>query len=205
MGQVDLSRTALVTVGPEAFYDDSIDEIILPPSTRIIGQGAFAYTGLTTIDLENTQVQIIDTSLFEKCGSLTTVRWPRNLIGINPAAFKQTGLTGTLDLRATQLVYIDTEAFNEVKFDSVRFPSTLRHILGPNAFTGIDLFDVSNTTDLVISQHAIRDGVKSFQPSNTTFTSLTNINCNSDPARLVNETFCNCNNSDMSCFGSTEY
>ena len=59
-----------------------------PASITTIGTGAFAYSGITSIDLPES-VTKLETQAFDNCSALTTVNIPKNLTDIGMGAFNK--------------------------------------------------------------------------------------------------------------------
>ena len=83
--------TGLTTVEIDAFHDDSIHSIILPPTITSIEKNAFMKTRLQYIDIPE-GVTSIGGWVFYECGNLGSIRLPKSLETIGANAFSYTGI-----------------------------------------------------------------------------------------------------------------
>lgn len=93
---VTLPRT-LSSIGNGAFRRCiSLTGIAVPPTVDRIGSEAFhCCNSLATIDLEKTQVTIMEDATFADCTALTAIKLPRGLTQIKERVFFRTGLWAT--------------------------------------------------------------------------------------------------------------
>ena len=126
----------LEKIGEDAFHYSSITSIEIPNSVRTIGMYAFAMcANLTSANLP-TGLTTINSSLFLNCSKLTSINIPEHVKTIGGAAFNLCGLT-SIDLPAS-LVQIGSGAFAFCdKLTSV----TCRALVPPaaeGAFAGVE-------------------------------------------------------------------
>jgi len=92
--EVDLSATSVSVLGLGVFFESlSLKKITLPSSLTEIGQNCFTYaSNLTTINLEDTGLTMIDKYAFGYCTALTSVSFPATLLNIGDYAFEYSAL-----------------------------------------------------------------------------------------------------------------
>ena len=101
LATLKLPTTGLTSIGDRAFQgaftgDSALKTLPLPSSVTSIGQSAFQSSGLTSIDLANTQVTTIQNSTFNGAASLATVKLPATVTSIGDSAFQGTTKLATL-------------------------------------------------------------------------------------------------------------
>ena len=81
------------TIGDYAFgYTESLEKAEFPDSVKVIGYGAFAYSGISTLDLN--KVEELDIEAFRECVNLTEITLPATIKRMEGNAFKNCiGLT----------------------------------------------------------------------------------------------------------------
>ena len=115
--------TGLATIGDGAFQScTSLESITLPEGLTTIGDGAFAASGLTWIDLSNTQVTTILHDTFAGCHDLANVKLPKDLATIE----------GSGGIGSTYGAFEFCYGLTDITFYSV--PDTI----GTNAFAGVN-------------------------------------------------------------------
>ena len=77
----------LESISYYCFNSPRLTSIDLPSSLTSIGWGAFEGSGLTYLDLSNTQISSIDSEVFSNCSSLTSIEIPSSLTSISDSAF----------------------------------------------------------------------------------------------------------------------
>ena len=130
----------LEKIGEDAFHYSSITSIDIPNSVRTIGMFAFAScANLTSANLP-TGLTTINSGLFLNCSKLTSINIPEKVKTIGSSAFVFCGLT-SIDLPAT-LVQIGSGAFGYCdKLTSV----TCRALVPPaaeDAFQGVEVANI---------------------------------------------------------------
>lgn len=84
--KIELSNS-LIEIGSYAFGGcSSLQNIVIPNSVTIIGDGAFCFTSLTNITIPNSLTKI-GCCLFHSCRLLNDVTIPNTIISIGPNAF----------------------------------------------------------------------------------------------------------------------
>jgi len=112
-----------------------------PADVVAIGHGAFAGTGLQTIELPET-VTFIDDSAFKDCIGLTSVVIPLKVTEIGPRAFEGCKKLESLGIRGASLVKIGASAFSGcTSLTSLQVPSSVVTI-GEKAFQGTGITSV---------------------------------------------------------------
>ncbi len=81
------------TIGDYAFgYTESLETVEFPDSVKVIGYGAFAYSGISTLDLN--KVEELDIEAFRECVNLAEITLPETIKRMEGNAFKNCiGLT----------------------------------------------------------------------------------------------------------------
>ena len=130
----------LEKIGEDAFHYSSITSIDIPNTVRTIGMFAFAScANLTSANLP-TGLTTINSGLFLNCSKLTSIKIPEKVKTIGSSAFTLCGLT-SIDLPAT-LVQIGSGAFGYCdKLTSV----TCRALVPPaaeDAFQGVEVANI---------------------------------------------------------------
>ena len=84
---------SVVTINDYAFeYTESLKTVEFPDSVKVIGWGAFAYSGIATLDLN--EVEELDVEAFRECVNLTEITLPATIKRMEGNAFKNCiGLT----------------------------------------------------------------------------------------------------------------
>ena len=83
----DGAAVGTCTIGDYMFYKCPITSISLPKEIKTIGKQTFRYSGLTAIDISNTNITEIGEYAFENCDSLVTVKLPTTLNKLNACVF----------------------------------------------------------------------------------------------------------------------
>lgn len=82
------------TIGNYAFYGcESLESISLPDTVSNIGMGAFAESGVVSVDLSATKLSVVNPYLFLSCTALETVLLPQGITAIGEAAFAESAIT----------------------------------------------------------------------------------------------------------------
>ncbi len=69
--------------------------------TNKLKLGAFANTGLTSVDMSDRNIATVSAYMFDSCGDLTTVEFSPNTAKLDTCSFMKTGLNGTLTIPNT--------------------------------------------------------------------------------------------------------
>ena len=151
---LDLSNTALTTIQNGAFANTaSLTSLMVPKTLTAINSdntitgditATFTGSGLTTIDLSQTQIQTINNSTFNGATKLTTVKLPSTVTRINDNAFKNT--TALKTLTQEKPAASETPSAPAGRATGNQLASTLTSI-GNYAFqgTGLESIDLSET------------------------------------------------------------
>jgi len=117
-----------------------IEEIVLPPSVKSLGQNAFAScTSLKSINLPVTQ-KTLPVSFFEGCSALEAIELPATLTTISQDAFYGCSSLAEINLHEG-ITTIGNRAFYNCKLTSVTIPSTVTS-MGNGAFNSNPLKSV---------------------------------------------------------------
>ncbi len=133
---------------------------IIPNSVTSIGDGAFAGSNLTSINIPNS-VTSIGESAFHGCSGLTSINIPNSVTSIGDGAFMSTGLTEITI--PNSVVSIGVSAFRECSITSVTIPNSVTSI-GGNAFAGCSglttvNFNATNCTTMGELNSNVFDGL----------------------------------------------
>lgn len=88
----DFSNMSLRQVDEAAFLYANVRNVKMPSTLSVLGEAAFAWSNIQSIDLSNTQITRIEDATFY--GSpLAEIKWPANLEYIGEGAFQDTNIT----------------------------------------------------------------------------------------------------------------
>ncbi|KXX70471.1 leucine-rich repeat protein [Flammeovirga sp. SJP92] len=155
---VDLSNTTeLISIGRNAFTNNSLTKIDLSKNTKLynIGDKAFASNNLTDINLSNTEVSSIWHEVFAS-NNLSNVDLSNTKIKyIGKRAFANNSLI-EIDFTNTEVNYIGVEAFIYNNLTDIKLPISCTSI-GASAFAFNNLTDInlSNNTQLKIIESGV--------------------------------------------------
>ena len=178
---LDLSTTALTTINQGAFANTaSLTALTVPKTLATLNSentttgdiaATFYGSGLTTIDLSQTQIPTINNSTFNGATKLETVKLPSTVTRINDNAFKGTtalknltqekpapsepapGPAGraTTNKLASTLTYIGTSAFQGTGLESIDLSETKIIGYGDNVSLGNSAFqDAASLSDVTL-------------------------------------------------------
>jgi len=169
-------------------YTGSDTEIVIPSTVIEIGENAFQFSNVTSVDMSNAtnltnigeyafslcqklesvvfpeSLETIGNEAFYNCQSLTAVTIPSGVVTIGNEAFQFCNYIETLDLsNATSLQHIGNSAFQNTQITEIVIPSSLKYI-GNNAFFGNeDRFEQLATVDFSNATSLQTIGSKAFQ------------------------------------------
>ncbi len=148
---IDLPDT-LRTIGHGCFSESGIQIIDFPINLNKIGISAFEEcTAITTLDLRNSPIEIIDVSAFYNCSNLKTVLLSEHTKTIDIMAFAGCSSLKTIDF-STSLEQIGSSAFSGCSgLTSIKLPDSIKRI-GDCAFDNCNLieeFIIPKNTSLV--------------------------------------------------------
>lgn len=129
----------LVNIAQYAFAHSKIKSINIPNSVEFIGEYAFNFTPLTEIvyqDILNAKLRIIERYAFANTNNLTEVELPKTLEGIGSYAFYNSGLQSVSFADEIKLATISEGAFQNTKLKSVSLPDSIQ-TLASSAFRNI--------------------------------------------------------------------
>jgi hypothetical protein len=144
-GDIELSTDPTYTTVPaDAFRNCAITSVKVGANIKIIGDYAFSYTGLVSVDLSETQVATIGGYAYRDCTALTSITFPSTVTSIGYIAFFDTRLV-SVDLSETQVETIGRYAFNYCRaLTSIKLPSTVK-IIGDGVFANGPCSSSANT------------------------------------------------------------
>lgn len=97
-------------------YCTGLKEISLPTSLKAFGYGAFGYSGLTSFDLSNTQVELISNSAFRGCAGLEEIVLGNNVKRIGSDAFGNCNSLTMIDLSLCDQIPTEGFTINEWQY-----------------------------------------------------------------------------------------
>lgn len=127
----------LTHIGSYAFYnlpalaETNISEL---DSLESIGEGAFAGTAITSMNLSGTDLTTVADNTFWQCRSLTSVELPTTVTSIGTGAFSATGLQNINFVDLTGLTSIGASAFEASSITSADLLSTQLTSIADGAF-----------------------------------------------------------------------
>ncbi|MGN1227232.1 MAG: leucine-rich repeat domain-containing protein [Christensenellales bacterium] len=138
---------SLSKIESKAFLHCGVQELTFPKSLTTIYDYAFDdCKQLNTIDLENTQMEVLSAYAFNECFNISKVKLPNTLKTIESYAFESTQIE-EIDL-PDSIEIIGAECFYSCKkLKQIRLPKNLR-FLGSNTFahcSNLETVDLSNT------------------------------------------------------------
>ena len=113
-----------------------ITKVILPSTMTSIGSGAFSNSGITSIDMSNTQITVLKYMTFFNCDNLTEVKFPNNLQTIEYECFRMCDQLHHIEF-PDSITSIGNYAFEScTQLYSLQFgPSYQYSFLGNNVFS----------------------------------------------------------------------
>lgn len=118
-----------------------LTNVTLPDSITVIGEGAFARTGLTSIIIPDSVVEIPDYA-FEECEQLTQITLPKSISIIGDSAFRNTGLTSLII--PDSVIEISDYAFEDCEhLTQITLPKSINKI-------GNSVFENTGLTSVII-------------------------------------------------------
>lgn len=138
----------VTSIGNKAFWGhEKLKKIVLPNSVVSIGDGAFAYSDINTVNIPSS-VRTIGNSAFYKCGLLSNLTMESGVQTIGDDAFMDcTSLTSVVI--HDSVTYIGERAFYNCSIKKINIPGSVEKI-GKSAFNSCDL----------LTELTIEDGVK---------------------------------------------
>lgn len=128
LNDIKLSK-ALKIIGKEAFKETSFTSFAFPDILEKIGEGAFAKTQLSNVDISDTFVTILEANTFEKCTKLATVSLPPSLRKIGDSCFAGDSLLTSIDTSFTCVEYIGDYSFSNCsKLSTILFSPALLYL-----------------------------------------------------------------------------
>lgn len=180
----------ITAIGNEAFmgcraHDNlpGLTGITLPSTVTSLGEGAFCFSSLKTIDLSTTGVTAIPSSCFGECDSLKKITIPSAIKSIGRLAFKGCDSLGVVTLNEG-LESIGDNAFygcTSKNFKLSSIPSSVTHI-------GSQAFASAYITTITLGTKIISDGLF------TACKDLTTVTLNEGVERIGAKAFYDCRN-----------
>ena len=123
------SGVSLNAIGKQAFQNNDLTALTLPPSLRSIGEAAFAFNKISTLEL-NPGLTALGKNAFRD-NALTALTLPQALRAISEGAFMLNPELSSVNLQ--DVTKIENEAFFGCNFDEVILPAGLTEY-GANVF-----------------------------------------------------------------------
>ena len=136
-------------VGPYAFYNSEVENVVIPETVTTIGKSAFACTSkLFMVVIKGQNLEDIGDSAFEY-SSIQNISLPASVLFINQSAFKQTQIK-SISLFDCIALCVPKKCFYQCKdLCSVLLPKRTE-IIGASAFSGCNLKNIFFPLDLEI-------------------------------------------------------
>ena len=147
----------------------NLSSITLPNNITEIGRNAFAYSGLTSVDLPSS-LAVLDTAVFAYCASLTSVSFPNGLTRIGAWAFDSCVNLSSITLPES-LTTIELSAFRYSGLTSVTIPDNVTEI------DGFAFYGCNALTEATIGESVTTIGEGAFWNSGLTTLNFNAINC----------------------------
>lgn len=144
-------------IGSYAFYGcESLSSVSIGSSVTQIGEGAFAESGLTGIDLSDLRLGVIEPYLFKGCSALRTAALPDSVGAIGTGAFRECALE-SISIPDKVNVLGSFAFFGTGSLGEVLLPPDLTEI-GRGCFegSGIEALELPESV-LSIGEDAFRD------------------------------------------------
>ena len=136
--KIEGNEYSVTSIGNSAFRYCNLTSIEIPSSVTSIGNYAFYECSLTSITFgENSQLTSIGNSAFEYC-NLTSIEIPSSVTSIGNYAFYECSLTSITFGENSQLTSIGNSAFEYCNLTSIEIPSSVTSI-GNYAFSSYNL------------------------------------------------------------------
>lgn len=138
--------------------DIKATEVLFPPNVRLIDQFACFEGHLSSLDLQNTRIQIIGSFSFYHCMNLQNILFPTSLEEICEGAFYGCCKLESIDIPSdSKLIKIGPKAFKYCRqLEGFRSPPLLQYI-GDNAFQYCTKLYFTRTNVCKIGNHAFKD------------------------------------------------
>ena len=135
----------VTSIGDQAFKYSGLESIEIPNTIKYIGYYAFyACTNLSSIEIPNS-VQSIGYYVFSNCSNLSTIKLSNSITSITPETFMNCGIT-SIDI-PNSVISIEDEAFKGCsKLEHIYIPSSVTSI-GSGAF-----YNCSKLTSLNVDE-----------------------------------------------------
>ncbi len=170
-GIINLDLSSLKIEDISTTIADTVESIQFPSTLTTIS-GNIAPTNLKVVDLSNTQLTTIGSSVFYGTSSITTVKFPSTLTSIGRTAFADNKIE-SLDLSNTKVTSIGAATFRNNKITNLKLPNTLTSI-GRTAFADNNLTTITlpNTLTTLESDTFNNNKIESLDLSNTQLTKI---------------------------------
>lgn len=153
---IDLSKTAVKTIGKEAFCESNIKEIIWPNSCTVIPEkcfsacknfstiknlnavsfiksGAFERSSIEEIDMRTSKICFVEKYAFSFCDFLKTVTWSSQCTVIPENCFTHSSLSAIHNIKNVEI--IEEGAFRYTKIKEIDLSKTEINFIGKEAFS----------------------------------------------------------------------
>ena len=158
---IKLSQT-LTTLGVQAFFEClNISNVVLPDSLKILQNGTFAGSNLSTITFGNAVTDIGD-SAFARCLNLSSIIIPSTIVNLGYNTFISSGLTSVEFAENCKLETLNTGVFAGTNLETITLPSTLNTIANKSSENEKGAFEDCQKLQSVNASGLVNIGAYSF-------------------------------------------
>lgn len=146
-----LTNTFVSRIGSFSFSRTDLSTFNYSKHLKEVGVNAFERSSIVSIDLSESNVTVLNSYVFYKCYSLTSVSFPNSLRYIDSFCFYESSLRNA-ELGGTNVLRIGDSAFSYCeKLDSITFPICIE-TLGVKAFHNCKSLIAVNLSSTNVSQ-----------------------------------------------------
>ncbi len=150
-------KSGLTEIGNYAFTETAFESVVIPNTTKTIGNGVFSGCKNLRSAMFKGTVSSFGTSVFSRCSTLTDVKLPNNLNSIPNSTFAECTMLNKVDI-PSGITSIGSYAFDTTSLVSITIPSGVSSI-GSYAFRYCyKLYEVVNNSSLSIKTGETQNG-----------------------------------------------